>query len=219
MGRDLTTPELVEAIEKESRGFECPKCHTHLQFMVRVSVIGVRESMTAEEYVARRPGETPPKNMLSSAEQQVIEEARAAGVLDAFAAAVKVKTPPVPANVEKFFIFFLNTATKMKAPQFAVRMCLPDDEAAGDLEMWSSQGVVAVTSDGVFKTFLPKWIVDGKPNPKLEMQGGKPRVVPADTSLKVWVRTRNGYVVGRGLLFNELRGRAAGDFAKATGNY
>ena len=123
MEQNFTELEKIEDVEKESRAFECPNCHTHLQFMVRVSVMGVRPTeVSAAQFVAQRAGDTPPKDRLASEERRVIEEARAAGVLDAFVAAAKVKSLPVPADLEAFVIQFLNTAVKVEAPQFVVKM-------------------------------------------------------------------------------------------------
>ena len=205
------TPMKVEAIEKETKAFQCPACKRHLQFLVRVAVVGVHEALSADEHRAvEERGALPPKPKTL----EVVEQARRDGIFDPFVNTCRAAMPNnVPIDLEKYFITFLQKATKVKTPQFAIRLCLPAEERSGDLELWVFQSVAGVVREGYLRSFLPYQMVQGKEMPgTLSSTSGGVQRQRSDVTLERWIKTRNGYVTGY-MLFNELRGKAAGHFA------
>jgi hypothetical protein len=221
---NVVTPLEIEAIEKETKAFECPNCGIHLQFRTVVKVSGVQVSQTGAEKAATegRP-QTPPKILLQDENARIIAAATEGGALLAFENALKTENPNYKgAHTGKYFLTWLQAARRIKAHQLGLRQCLieREREAAGDLELWGFQYVAAVLADGEFRCFLPMSLAKGKPVDVLQANGGGEMATRRhyETATE-WIRTRFGYVAGRGLLLSEMRKRAAGDFAKAAGNF
>jgi hypothetical protein len=205
------TPLKIEAIEKETKSFQCPACKTHLQFLTRIQVVGVHETLTGEQYKAAEVNKQIPSKKKPI---EFVEQAKRDGIFAAFAKTVQAAQPyNIPVDLEKYFVTFLTRATKIKTPQFAIRQCLPEDERAGELELYAFQNTAGVVKDGYLRTFLPYQLVQGKEMPSM-LTPGDSGITPkaAEMSLPLWVKTRNGYVTSYAL-FSELRGRAAGSFA------
>lgn len=204
----------AEEIEKESSAFTCPMCKARVQFMVRVKVYGVREALTADEHDelhGRKTVKGP-----SDHEREVIELAKSEGVIEALRQAVEASSTSRPRDIEQFFITFLNSATRTSTPEFALRQCLVDKaDARGKLELYTLNGIGAVLADGAFRVFMPTDLIHGRTVKRLGVAGGRP-VTKETASLEVWVKTRYGYVVGRGAYMSELRRKSHGDFAKAS---
>lgn len=211
---DELTPLKIEAIEKETKAFDCPSCGAHLQFLVRVSVMGVHEAETPQV----RPGERlpPPKPAPVPKRKTVYpatEAAKDAGIFEAFITTLKTATPHnVPADLERYFSVWLSRAEKVKTPQFAIRPCLEASEREGDLELYAFQNLAAVIRDGYLHSFLPYQFVKGKEIGATLSANGNGIQKKENVTLPEWIKTRNGYVLGRGALFQELRGKAAGAF-------
>lgn len=212
MGDELT-PLKIEAIEKETRTFGCPSCGAHLQFLVRVKVMGVHEAETPQV----RPGESSPPPKPAPKPKTVYpatEAAKEAGIFEAFKTTLKTATPHnVPSDLERYFSMWLSRAEKVKTPQFAIRPCLEAADREGDLELYAFQNLAAVVRNGFVHSFLPYQFVKGKEIGATLSPNGKGIQKNEHITLPEWIKTRNGYVVGRGLLFKELRGKAAGAFA------
>lgn len=208
------TPLKIEAIEKESKSFVCPHCQTHLQFLVRVQVTGVHETLDGEQYAIVK-ARKPPIPKREKTPIAIVEQAKEAGVFDKFTATAETASPHnVPIDLEKYFLTWFMRATKVRTPQFAIRICLPVDEREGALELWAFQSIAAVVKDGRLHSFLPYQFVQGRDIPTTLVHADKGiQATPSTLTLPIWIKTRNGYVVGKGMLFNELKGKAAGAFA------
>lgn len=205
------TPQKIDAIEKETKSFQCPACKTHLQFLTRIHIVGVHESLTAEQYTAANlSAPIPPKKKPI----EFVEQAKRDGIFSAFVQTVEAAVPGnIPVDLEKYFVTFLNRATKIKTPQFAIRLCLPEDERSGELELWAFQSVAGVVKEGYLRSFIPYQLIQGKEMPSRLMPSSNGIAAQrTDMNLPRWIKTRNGYVTGY-MLFNELRGKAAGTFA------
>lgn len=210
MAVDLT-PIQLEAIEKETRAFRCPACDAHLQFRARLLIIGVQEPLSPEE-VSIKDGLT--KLSEKPKPNELVVQAKRDGIFSAFAKTAQVAMcNNMPQDLERYFVTWLTRATKIRSPQFAIRLCLPEDERSGDLELWAFNTMAGVVKDGYLRTFLPYQLVQGREVPgTLKPSGNGIQRVPTEMTLTRWIKTRNGYVTGY-MLFNELRGKAAGAFA------
>lgn len=212
--KKLTEFEPLTFNDPHSKVFKCPCCQARLQFKAKVDIIGVYELGEDDTPVVERP-RLVKKDALTPAERTLIDSIKADSLFAPFEATMRTSTPHnVPADLEKYFLTFLKRATKVKTPQFAIRPCLPADEREGDLELFAFQNMAAVVRDGYLRSFLPYQLVNGKEIPDtLHSKGKGVGVSRNDITLSDWVKTRNGYVSGRGLLWNELCGKAAGNFA------
>jgi hypothetical protein len=216
------TPAQIEAIEKETRSFVCPTCGDHLQFLVSVLVKGVHSTPTADE-IATRDGQPLPAKKITKVvmtkavrdDSAAVQQAKADGTWDAYVTAIKAAYPQQqPKDLSDYFDQWLKAATRLRTPQFAIRSCLPVEDREGNLELWVFSSLAAVVVDGRLKTFIPYQLVKGEPLPDSLALGGNgiERRKASSADLAIWVKTRNGYVAGKGLLFNELKGKRAGQF-------
>jgi hypothetical protein len=108
---------------------------------------------------------------------------------------------------------WVNRSQKVKTPQFAIRPCLDPSEREGDLELYAFQNIAAVVRDGYVLSFLPYQFVKGQSIAATLSANGNGLQKTEHLTLPQWIKTRNGYVVGKGALFQELKGKAAGNFA------
>jgi hypothetical protein len=234
----LGAEERAEVIEKQTRAFICPHCHTRLMGMVRVTICGVHEEREHEQFLQRAeaagrdllsdPKLLPTSEYLEIRQKSKEGDERVAAAAEQFRAfALELANSPVyepfktalewgPGGIPKcgvaeYFIKFLRRATRLSTPQFAIRQCLPEEDRAGELELWRMNTVSAVISNGEFKTFLPSEMVDGNEAKRLQMTSGK--VTTERVTLDIWVKTRWGYVQGKGALLAEMRNRYLGQFA------
>lgn len=215
MTKELTEFKPMDFDDPLSKTFQCPHCNTKLQFKVQVGVYGVFR-ITEDGQVLPKPPPKPiaPKDRFTPAERELLESLREVGLYTAFETAAQASLYTNAKDMERYFLTFLQSATPSKTPQFAIRQCLPDDEANGDLELWQLNTVCAVMADGEIRAFFPVDLIKGRPLRSPLQSNGKSITSTRDNiSVSDWVKTRNGYVAGRGLLFKELRGKAAGAFA------
>lgn len=214
------TPQQIEDIERQTRMFTCPCCKAELQFRTRIHITSVGLADTREE-VAERDGvevviSAPEKRRLERVDnnQELLDAAKAMGVLDAFNKAVDAHGKSLPTNRESYFVKWMENADRQNVPQFALRQCLPEKDRSGDLELWGWQNVSVVLSDGEFKCFLPRAFVNGKSISALAINGSGLGVgVKKTLDLAYWVRTRFGYVEKSGEFANEMRKHSIGGFS------
>jgi hypothetical protein len=213
------TPLQLEIVEKETRGFTCPHCNTHLQFRVNVAVVGVQETLTREEGAVRDESplkvskQTLEKYALNGKYDGFLDTAKNLGVFDAFNQALEATPHSIPKDRELYFLKWFEKASRIKTHSYALRQCLQEKDliAVGDLELWGFQNVCAVLADGVFKVFLPTELTNGKAIEKL-VPTEKGFQLQKQTDLTIWVRTRFGYIERSGEFCNELRKHSIGSF-------
>ena len=199
--------------DPRAKTFQCPHCDAKLQFKVQVGVYGVFEISDDDELLSK-PKPAVVKDRFTPDERALLESLRAAGLYAAFETAARASLYTNAKDMERYFLTFLQSAVPVKTPQFAIRQCLPEEDANGNLELWQLNTVVAVIADGEIRAFFPVDLIKGRPlRDSLKSNGKTITTAKEYVTIGDWVKTRNGYVVGRGLLFRELRGKAAGHFA------
>lgn len=224
----LKTPLQLEMIEKETRAFECPNCHQRLQFRLGVVVTGVQAPPTPEES-ALRYGLPPPLVKASKDHpEKVVDHQMAAenlrlkrlvqfykdsGIMSAFLEiASDLKSHQMPKDTDTFFLNWLRTCTTaLLIPKFALRKLI-NEFKDGQIEVQHSQGIGAVISDGTLRAFVPMHLLRGE---VIRAGGGsntKLRTSATDAGVDNWIRTKHGYVVGTGVMFQELKRQAKGSF-------
>lgn len=211
-GRDFKEPSVVDEFFY-SNVVECPCCDALLRLQLKLEVCGVVPVDPAEAPAVER--ELSAKR-LSASEKVRHEEWLDEGLITAFHSALKQRGDgsSMPNRIDRYLVTFLRNAQPMRdAYKYAQHIGAHDH----DFELNQFQGVVAIIIGGELRGFIPyKQLKESALGARPDYR--RPRQI-TEASLELWIRTRNGYVLGRGLMFNELKGRAAGDFAKATGNY
>lgn len=223
----LRTPLQLEAIEKETRAFECPNCRQHLQFRVRVQVQGVQATLTGEE-VAERDGRVltpkgtrdikaeitnPPMGNNRPALVRLIQYYQEVGILSAFEqTAAEVKSHCLPKDMGSFLLTWLNKCVKANLiPKLALRKLINEFDD-GQIEVWHSDLIAAVVSDGRLRAFVPMHILRGELVRLGKMSNTRLRTSATDERLDAWIRTKHGYVLGTGAMFSEMQKQAKGSF-------
>lgn len=222
------TPLQLEAIEKETRSFECPNCGEHLQFRLSVKVNGVQRTLTAEEHAERNGMSEPMQKIPRLAAPKIVDHQYAAeqlrlqrlvqyykdtGILAAFLEIVsELKAHQMPQDQETFFLNWLRTCTVASLiPQLALRKLINEFDD-GRIEVQHAQGIGAVISDGKLRAFVPMHLLRGE---IIRAGGGsntKLRTLATDAGVDNWIRTRHGYVLGASLMFQEMKRQAKGSF-------
>lgn len=227
---DQLTPQQLEAIEKETRQFVCPSCGECWQFRLSVSVKGVQRPPTPEESATRdgRPY-IPPKHPKSAAVVyedpnppmgnnrpalvRLVQYYREIGVLAAFEQTVaEAKSHQLPKDMGGFFLTWLGKCVKANLiPKLALRKLINEFDD-GQIEVWHSDLIAAVVSDGKLRAFVPIHILRGELVRLGKLSSTRLRTRATDERLDNWIRTKHGYVLGTGAMFSELQRQAKGSF-------
>jgi hypothetical protein len=191
----------------------CPQCGAILEFTLRfhgVTVLGQQ---------AERPPSAPQARQGTAAEQDVLAAARRAGLLEPFIQTVRyVKRDQVPNDLEAFFLAFVRGLTQRLIPGYAM-------EAFSRLfhhrpiEYHTAQGIGVVIVDGYMRLFVPNTSVVGTKMRSLNNQSSSSvkrtlKIDDGKEKLREWLHTKWGYVASEGALYEHLRTRSFGEFAR-----
>jgi len=194
---------------------ECPACGTRLGFKVRITTSAVAlDTQTVTE--SQSPINRGEKWMeaLNESERRIITEAEHAGLLNAFKQAViDEKGSLAPGNMRKFLMEFLRSARSAIVPRFVLEEYL-DVFGPARLDFYSSQGIFAVTADGVTRAFFPKSRFAGR-GKKPSVAGAMPMQFRTEARMTEWIRGRFGYVPVDVKVFSQALGQpSVGAFGK-----
>lgn len=216
------TPQQLEAIEKETRAFVCPNCGEHWQFRVSVQVKGIQPTPTGEE-IAERDGKlsapkkpvnaNAPMDLARPALQRLKEYYRETGLLDAFEQTVSdIKAHQLPNDIGNFFLSWLKKCVVAnQIPKLALRKLINEFDD-GQIEVWHSDEIAAVLSNGKLRAFVPTHILRGELVRMGIASTTRLRTMATEERLDNWIRTKHGYVLGTGAMFSELQRQAKGNF-------
>lgn len=222
--REKTAVQL-EAIEKETRGFDCPNCGHHMQFRVAVKVLTVQQTLSGEE-VAERDGRTlaPPKRKLTPEEAnpplgvnrpQLVrlgQYYQDVGIISAFESVAKeLLSHQLPTDMNRFFLTWLTITTRATLiPKLALQRLI--NEFRGEINVYHAQGIGAVVSSGQLRCFVAMHLLRGEVIRVGNGSNTKLRTLATEEKLDAWIKTKHGYVYGAGLLFSEMQKQARGSF-------
>jgi len=141
----------------------------------------------------------------------MLESAKDAGMLDAIDECITKAHLQRPGNLLKFLFDFLSTSRPCKIPNLALNAFAA--EFQGRISSWSGLGLVAILSEGTVKRFMPIKFLLGSP---IKDNTGKikGRFSVPEPEMVQWIRTRFGYVAGKGDYFNSMQLRSKGAFAR-----
>lgn len=177
----------------------CPSCGASLGVKLKISAGVVRmmdeEAQTVtdvKQAIAKLPNDVASVQALRL-EQDFINDAERSGLLKAFEQAVVEDKPTnIPSDMRKHFLAFFRTAAAKQVPSFALDYF--KDQYDGRLQFWSSQGVMAVTADGIVRHFVPLRFISGASITSIGTNKMRGRLMADDRDLDVWVKGRFGYV-------------------------
>lgn len=198
--------------EQDFIGMLCPHCKGAIK--VRLSPADVSDVhpriIAGEQEEATRPdGREVWLSSLDPHSRAIIQMADTAGLLPPFTAAFEAAHNMRPRFPEKSFLGWAKLAIPKIVPGFAVDHYT--NEYGGNISFVGHQSIMAVLSNTVIVEFLPSREAMGE---KRKIGNVRVAATPTLEQLKAWTRTRNGYVAFRGALFDELKGKAAGEFAR-----
>lgn len=188
--------------------FRCPKCDTEVQIRLRAQATAIihpdsEEPKTAPKYIEQR----------TAVDRRVIEAARTSGLMDAFISAVRAEKEHggIPSDMDEFFLLFWNTAKP--SPVSAIVLATWRAEFGGWIDVWQSQGVIAVMSAGELVAFFPNRLTQ-----PVAIAGKGPRPKVSNTaSFEMWTKNKWGYVPMSARAFGEaLRQRNIGAFGSSV---
>lgn len=195
----------------------CPHCRVAIQLQLEIKIIGVQ---VLPSHIAPAEDSQQVKGT-RMAQEYYISQLREDGVVKAFEEALSVaNAESMPNDIVGALLAYLNGATQIeKVPRFVLHE-FAREFPRHFVTFWQYNGIVGVKAGRELRWFVPAYYINGR-NSNTKGKGGglRLRTEPRPAQVQEWVKTRNGYVVGRGALHAELSGKRAGHFAKATGNY
>lgn len=200
-------PLVLPQSSDKSNQFNCPHCATTLQFRVNLTVRGVRE-VDGDGAFMTPSGQAQPVSLKS---QRLMDFYRETGILGAFRDVVsEVKSAQLPHDIGGFLLVWLKTATLVSVPRLALRRLA--SEFGGVIEVYHAQGIAAIVSDGVVRSFAPIYLLRGELVRAAKGSRISVKTQANDAQMDTWIRTKHGYVVGTGAYFNEMKRKSAGSF-------
>ena len=145
------------------------------------------------------------RETLVATDRLAIEEAERNGALAAFVDAVAhIKVQQPPRNLERYFLSWLKACQPAVVPKEHLEALIA--EFRGRITVYQFSGIAAVVSDGYLRTFIP---YAGKES------RAKAQAFQHAAVLEGWLRSRYGYVAGKGAFFEAMRAnRTSADFAR-----
>jgi hypothetical protein len=191
-----------------SKPTACPHCGGPIEVTLTFAIAAVAAGTPGPR------GTRTWEDNLTPAQREVLAECRAAGVVDAFAAAVEhMPQQSRPADPALYLITWLAKAGPRVVPLFALDV-LKERFPRQRFTVYAADGIAAVLAEGVLLGFVPVHLVVGRAVKGLAKNRMIKGRLPAEPGpLEAWVRTRFGYVAGRGVMLEVLQQRSYGDFA------
>jgi hypothetical protein len=206
----MSVPQLLRTKDKTSI-IECPHCQSLIELKTQMHL-----ELTG---VALSAGDDAPqeewRKTLTPEQRQMLDGLKANGTIEAFTAVLKETRLPeqMPKNAERFFLNWLRKAGAKAIPQHAMDYLTVKFNQAR-IEFWAAEGVGCVIADRAMKRFVPYNLVNG--TAVVGLNGNKNR--RTETGIEElntwWVRTRYGFVAGKGALFQTLKVKSIGEFAR-----
>ena len=185
-------------LPEEEAGLTCPHCQ---------KAISVYFWAKARRLEPREPKDW--RESLSLPERAAVDELERAGVVAAFSDAMTHVAPArdsreEPPNSAKALMKFLREC-RPYWPTTSETQRLADEFGRTDCKLWTYRALVAVVVGGRIRAFIPSSSTSSKV--------GMSEVARNET-LDLWIRGRYGYIAGEGPLFDAMRQRNLGDFAR-----
>jgi hypothetical protein len=145
---------------------------------------------------------------LDEAQKLAIGMAERAGMLEAYGNVFKHAHGTVPSNLPRSFIGWSRQLRPKRIASEVLNYL--KDEFGGFISFKSAQSIGAIISDGEIVHLVPCQLIGDAPvGGAVIRQTGDQLVV----NVQQWVRTKYGYVAGKGVFADSLRKKSVGEFA------
>lgn len=202
---DITSLKL-QAIEKESRAFNCPKCKTHLQFIVRVKVMGVHPAESSEEDHPIEIKQSRASDRLDAQQQRLIDQYRKSGLLKAFEDTLRTADEVVPKNLENYLLVWLNNAKPVLVPKLSLQLLVNGlDTPASAIAAYTYQSVTAIITRGNLRCFIPTRMLKGELMAASKGSSLRLRVNADENKVKEWVHVRGAHAIAGSEFLKEIQ--------------
>lgn len=193
---------------KKRRIFPCPHCANPIEVVLRNEV---------EVDIPNDSARVDWKSTLTPDQLAVIESVEKSGVLKSFEDVVRrVKPVDPPKNISRFFMIFLKTAAQKRVSAETI-LEFKKMFSGKNIEFWSAQGLGVVIVDKQLRAFFPLAVIAGKSIRAIGKKSGSAFFIPPDKKeLSEIIRTRFGFVNGKGIFFDAMRKKSIGDFARPS---
>lgn len=204
---DTESDNFISSSIRDVGPIKCRSCQEHLSFRVALQIVSVKkvekiEHKSVEDYFAQLP----------SAQRNLLKRWSENGLLDVLMDALFKKNPLEHVRhrtVQRFVIGFIKNA-EVTWPHHKPVMEAANVDNADRVVCWEYNGITGLVVDGFLKSFVPSSLLV-RANPKPFAYNGGGITSPAFKRLRHrteteegWIKTRFGYVVGRGELFDEI---------------
>lgn len=206
-----------EKFDQKSQVFECPCCHTELQFTLKLKVTGVQPYVRGSNKAALLANQSNRQSLstnqsnhkLSANRTAFLSEVKASGLIKVFEQCIEqIGSDSKPSNIEEYFLKFINTAQEYKISAYA-RGWLVKEYGTTNLRFQHAFQIIAVIVDDKLRSFIPTHLLEGRTH---RIGNTTTRSDASMGQFVAWVKTRHGYVVGKGYLYEEMKRQSAGSF-------
>lgn len=207
---DQEVPDAVpEGVPFRNKRVACPHCGEDFAISVRWE-LGVAHKIPAGTY-----SNSPRKYWLSTLpeeQKEMVESFASNGILKAFVKAWSENVGTMPAKVPEKAIMAWMRIVMPKAVAPTLMSFLSAEFPGISVRIVAANGVAGLLLDDVLSHIIPVSILNGGG------VAGAAGIIRAGAvkpeKLQTWIRSKYGYVAGKGLLLGELRRKCIGDFDK-----
>ena len=222
--RGLESIELAEHIAgclpgniRRTNEFNCPCCGERLQFTMNVQLRRVVALRTGEHWAkgGDQSQQVEERQRLEIEQGEKIKALKDSGLYDAFVDAVKQLPGQYQikeSNIGTHLLAFIEKSNEMRLPSWA-RAGLTKTFNGSKVQAFSLSTISAVVVDGLTRVFVPTALLKGETISSLTASGAEIISTTEKRTLTTWIRTKHGYVVGNGAMWDEMRKKSKGAFA------
>lgn len=195
---------MEEEPKHKRRSSICPNCGAHIVIHVETTVKEVTLAIDNSD-----PDERWMKDY-TSGQISMVKSARESGAMSAFDDAIKVAFENQrPRCIERVFLNFIKMAVPYELQREEASVLKSAMSIKDKMDVWHSNGILGVGENGYILRFVPlKILRNAKNGNGLFVRG----IEAFQEKRRNWLRTRWGYVAGKGIFFEEMQKHSLGEF-------
>lgn len=198
-----------EGLPYKNKRVICPHCGDEFAISVTWEIGIVKKIPNQDADFTATSAEEYWLSTLDETTKEILEGFKNSSALDAFRRTwMEVNGGGHPKIVAKTFLAWCRTAVSKKMPP-QVSSFLMREYPSQTIRMVVGNNVAGILVDEVLTQLLPVSLVDGD---AIKGNGIIRSVKPDTDRLELWIRTKYGYVSGRGLMLDEMRRKSIGAF-------
>lgn len=203
----------METDDSNSNGqlvFSCPHCRKDSIIKIKFACGGV-DPLNGEPKPALGLRNASLEN-LSREQKDLILAAHKTGIIKIFDKCVRiVKSDQIPNSMDKYFVTIMRTCVQKAIPRFALDL-FRKKCTSSNVELWTSQGIGILVSNGLIRSIIPVELVFGK---SFSGGNGKAQFIQKAAEpeeLEQWLN-ENIFSLGQRVSFSQTHTKALGGLA------